>query len=454
MAIQSVNPASGEVQAEYTVLNDEILYKKLRASLRGYEKWRKTDFLERKALMERVAGILETRKAKYARVITLEMGKPITQSVAEIEKCALLCHYYAKNAEKFLKHRACKSDYSQSFISYEPIGIIYAIMPWNFPFWQLFRCAVPAIMAGNTVVLKHALNVPMCAHFIEEIFKLAEAPKGVFNNLFIEHDQSELVVRFGGVQGISLTGSDRAGSAVASQAGAVIKRTVLELGGSDPFIVLEDANIEEAVKGGVTSRMQNAGQSCIAAKRFILHKNIAKEYIERYSTQVKKLVVGDPLNESTDMGPMARKDLRDNIARQVEESVNKGARVITGGKTINGRGFFYEPTVLSDVSMDSPAANEEMFGPVAPMFVVDNEEEAIMLANNTQFGLGASLWSKNINKAIELSKEIQSGNVYINTIVKSNQRLPFGGVKKSGYGRELSEVGIHEFVNIKTIAVG
>jgi succinate-semialdehyde dehydrogenase/glutarate-semialdehyde dehydrogenase len=454
MAIQSINPYSGEVLAEYTVLTEEILYKKLRASHRGYEKWRKTTFDERKELMISIADILESQKVKYGRVISLEMGKPITQAVAEIEKCALLCRYYAKNAEKFLKTQTCKSDYSQSMITYEPIGIIYAIMPWNYPFWQLFRCAVPAIMAGNTVVLKHALNVPMSAHSIEDIFKHAEAPKGVFNNLFIEHEQSELVVAFDGVRGISLTGSDRAGKAVASQAGAHIKRTVLELGGSDPYIVLDDADIEKAVKTGVTARMQNAGQSCIAAKRFILHKDIAREFIHQYVEQVKALKVGDPLNEKTDMGPMARKDLRDNVAEQVEKTVSMGARILTGGQPMPGKGFFYEPTVLVDVPFDSPGAREEVFGPVASMFIVDNEDDALKLANDTVFGLGASLWTKDINKAMQLSKDIQSGNVYINAMVKSDQRLPFGGVKKSGYGRELSEVGIHEFVNTKTIAIG
>jgi succinate-semialdehyde dehydrogenase/glutarate-semialdehyde dehydrogenase len=324
-------------------------------------------------------------------------------------------------------------------------------MPWNFPFWQAFRCAVPAIMAGNVVLLKHAENVPQCARAIENTFSDAGLPGAVFTNLFIDHDQSESVIAFHGVKGVSLTGSDRAGSIIASQSGKNLKKTVLELGGSDPFIVLEDADIDEAVKSGITARMQNMGQSCICAKRFILHKAIADEFISKFKHGISGMLQGDPLDETTEMGPLARIDLLENLQRQVDESVQAGARIIAGGKRLNRPGNFYPPTILAEIPKDSPAYNEELFGPVASIFVVDSDDEAISLANDTEFGLGASVWTQSEEKTVRFAKEIQSGNVYFNTIVKSDPRIPFGGIKRSGYGRELSDFGIQEFVNIKTI---
>lgn len=453
MTFQSINPATGDLQAEYGLFNDEILEIKLRKSHRFFLNWRRTDFQERSRLISRVGEILLENKLKYGRIITLEMGKPIGQAIAEIEKCAWLCRFYAENAADFLKAEHIKTDYSESFVEYDPLGTIYAIMPWNYPFWQLFRCAVPAIMAGNTVVLKHAQNVPQCALFIEEVFKLAEAPTDLFYNLFIDHSQSETVVSSRAVQGISLTGSEKAGGIVASQAGKSIKHTVLELGGSDPFIVLDDANIEEAVKMGVKARMQNAGQSCIAAKRFIINEKVADVFIQKYVEQVNNLKIGNPLLEDTDVGPMARNDLRETLAKQIEDTIKEGGRLLTGGEMMPGKGFYFKPGVLIDIAPASAAYKEELFGPVAAMYVVKTDEEAVLLANDTSFGLGASIWTKNVEHAKELAKYIDSGSVYINTIVKSNPHLPFGGVKKSGYGRELSKDGIMEFVNKKTIAI-
>jgi len=403
--------------------------------------------------MNAASAVLLENKAKYGRIMTLEMGKPITQSIAEVEKSALCCRYYAENAEQFLAAQPYKTDYSFSEVHYEPLGIVYAIMPWNFPLWQVFRCATPAIMAGNAVVLKHAQNVPQSALVMQEVFDKAGFPPWVFTNLFIEHEQSDKVIEHHGVMGVSLTGSERAGGHVASVAGKNIKRSVLELGGSDPFIILADADIETAAKIGCDSRMRNSGQSCISAKRFIVVKEVADAFIEKYIVNVKNIKVGDPLLAETFMGPLARKDLVDTIETQVSKTIAAGGKILIGGKRIAGKGCYYEPTVITDIPKDSPAYKEELFGPVASIFVVENENEAIALANDTSFGLGASLWTKDRDKALELSKDIQSGSVYINTFVKSDPRIPFGGIKKSGYGRELSDIGIKEFVNIKTVCI-
>lgn len=420
----------------------------------AYMHWSENTFGERKRLMLKLAEYLLSNKHKYARTITAEMGKPIKQAIAEIEKCAQCCEYYAMVAERMLAPENRKSDYSYSAIHYEPIGVIYIIMPWNFPFWQVIRCAAPAIMAGNTILLKHAENVPQCAQALELAFLESGFANGVFQNLFISHTQSDKVIENENIRAVSLTGSGRAGAIVASQAAKHLKKSVLELGGSDPFIVLADADVDFTAKNAANARMQNAGQSCIAAKRFIVLKEVAEEFTKKFIEEINKLKIGDPQNENTDIGPLARKDLLETIVKQVDESVAKGAHILTGGKMLQGDGFYYQPTVLTNINADSPAFKEELFGPVASLFVVETEEEAVELANNTQFGLGASIWSKNTNHALALSAKIKSGCVYINTIVKSDPRLPFGGIKASGFGRELSDIGIKEFVNLKTTVIG
>ena len=453
MAFQTINPATDEFIEEYSFISDEAMFNCLEDAYKAYHEWRKLSFEARRLLMNVAADKLLENKARFGSTMTLEMGKPLSQSIAEVEKSALCCRYYAEKAAEFLAPKTYKTDYSLSEAHYEPIGIVYAIMPWNFPLWQVFRCAVPAIMAGNTVVLKHAQNVPQCALAIQEVFDLAGFPKGIFTNLFIDHTQSDKVIEYRGVKGVSLTGSERAGGHVASVAGQNIKHSVLELGGSDPFIVLADADVETAAKIGCDSRMRNSGQSCISAKRFIVAREVADKFIEIYLSQVKNITVGDPLKEDIFMGPLARKDLVDAIEDQVNKTVAAGGKVLIGGKRIPGKGCFYEPTVLTDIPKDSPAYKEELFGPVASIFVVNSDAEAIALANNTSFGLGASLWTKDTAKALALSSEIESGSVYINTFVKSDPRIPFGGIKKSGYGRELSDIGIHEFVNTKTVCI-
>jgi succinate-semialdehyde dehydrogenase / glutarate-semialdehyde dehydrogenase len=453
MNYQSINPATEELLAEYPVISDKEMFDKLKLAENAFNSWRNTKFSDRTALMMAAAEALIEHKDLYGRTMTLEMGKPLKQAIAEVEKCALCCRYYAEHAEKFLSAQTYKTDYSLSEVHFEPLGIVYAIMPWNFPLWQVFRCAVPAIMAGNTVVLKHAQNVPQSALIIQMVFDISGFPDGVFTNLFIDHNQSDKIIQYPGVKGISFTGSERAGGHVASVAGKDIKRTVLELGGSDAFIVLADADIEKAAVVGCQARMQNNGQSCISAKRFILVNEVADRFLERFVTEIRKLKTGDPLLEETTLGPLARMDLVDTLEAQVNKTIASGASVLTGGNRVLGKGFYYEPSVLVDIPNNCPAYSEELFGPVASVFIVNNEEEAIDLANDTLFGLGASLWTRDTKKALRLSRDIQSGSVYINTLVKSDPRIPFGGIKRSGYGRELSDIGIKEFVNIKTVCV-
>lgn len=451
---KSINPATGKLFAEYHHLTDSELEEKILLAQNAYMQWSENTFADRKNLMLKLAKNMLENKTKYAQIITNEMGKPIKQAIAEIEKCALCCDYYAEGAENMLAAEEKKSDYSYSAIHYQPLGVIYIVMPWNFPFWQAIRCAAPAIMAGNTILLKHAENVPQCALAMEAAFTESGFPKGIFQNLFISHEQSDKIIAHDYIRGVSLTGSGRAGATIAAQAGKYLKKSVLELGGSDPFIVLADADIAFTAKNAANARMQNAGQSCIAAKRFIVLREIAEEFTKAFIREIQKLKIGDPNSVETDIGPMARADLRDILIKQVEESVKQGAHILLGGKILHGEGYYYEPTILTDITKDSPAYNDELFGPVASLFVVDNEYDAIELANDTSFGLGASIWTKDTKHALQLAKKIQSGCVYINTIVKSDPRIPFGGVKNSGYGRELSNVGIKEFVNFKTTVIG
>ena len=383
--------------------------------------------------------------------MTDEMGKPIQQSISEIEKCKWVCEYYAENAENFLEEEIIETDADKSFIQFDPLGVVLAIMPWNFPFWQVFRFAAPALMAGNVALLKHASNVQMCAREIESIFREAGFPEGCFTTLLIGSSKVEQVIANSSVKAVTLTGSEIAGSKVAQFSGRYIKKTVMELGGSDPFIVLEDADIDKAVETGVKARLINNGQSCIAAKRFIIAENIFDKFKEQFVDKMKAQKIGDPLDESVDVGPMARRDLMEQLHDQVERSVKNGAKLICGGKPLDRQGNYYLPTVLTDIKPGMPAYEEELFGPVAALFKVEDVYQALEVANSSKYGLGASLWTKDLQKARELTRLIESGSVFINGLVKSDPRLPFGGVKFSGYGRELSHYGIKEFVNIKTI---
>ncbi len=448
--MKSINPYNLKTIAEHKADTDQEVKAKLDLAQSTFMTHRKTSFADRKAKMLAAAAILRKNSHEYAKTLTLEMGKPIKESVAEVEKCAWVCEYYAENAEDFLKSEIIKTEADQSFVSYEPLGVILAIMPWNFPFWQVFRFAAPHIMAGNTAVLKHADNVQGAAKLIEQIFLQAGYPEGTFVNLAIEVPQVEAVLRNPIIKGVSLTGSERAGAAVASVCGEEIKPSLLELGGSNAFVVLKDADIKAAAKLGMRSRMLNNAQSCIAAKRFILEKEIADEFIQAYTEEIQALKSGDPMDESTQVGPMARVDLAEGLEKQMKQSIERGATLVCGGKRT---GAYFEPAILTGVKPGMAAFDEELFGPVSSMIVAQDADEAIELANNSIFGLGITIATRDIEMAIELGKRVDDGAVFINELVKSDPRLPFGGTKKSGYGRELSKAGIYEFVNSKTVYV-
>ena len=412
--------------------------------------WEKTSLNDRLAYLPALASLLLENKEEYAKAITTEMHKPISQSIAEIEKCALLCKYYYENAETFLATKSIKTDASESFVTYEPMGVILGIMPWNFPFWQVFRFAVPTLIAGNTVVVKHASNVPKCAEFIESIFEKARFPKGCYQNLSISSQEVAAVIANPIIKAVSLTGSEQAGIAVAAEAGKQLKKCVLELGGNNAFIILEDANLDKAVATAVNARMQNAGQSCIAAKRFLVHENIAKDFVDKFKVAVQNLKIGNPLDKETQIASLARVDLTEELEKQVQQSIQMGAQLILGGKRNNA---FYEPTILTNVTPQMPVFHEETFGPVAAITTFKTIEEAIALSNESQFGLGVSIFTRDIDFIKTKISAFKEGAVFINEMVKSDPRLPFGGIKKSGYGRELSEEGIKEFVNIKTVVI-
>jgi succinate-semialdehyde dehydrogenase/glutarate-semialdehyde dehydrogenase len=404
--------------------------------------------------MLRAAEILETEKQEFGRLMTTEMGKPLAAAISEAEKCALVCRYYAENAEKHLADELVQTNAKQSYVRFQPLGPVLAVMPWNFPFWQVFRFAAPALMAGNVGLLKHASNVPQCALAIEEIFRRAGFPDGAFQALLIGSAKVESVLKDERVKAATLTGSEPAGRSVASVAGEQIKKTVLELGGSDPFIVMPSANLAEAVTTAVKARTLNNGQSCIAAKRFIVAAEIYEEFERKFVDEMKALRVGDPLEQSTDIGPLATPQIVNDLEEQVKRAVAGGARVLTGGKRLDRRGNFYEPTVLAGVDPATPVSCEEIFGPVAMLFRVNNMDEAIQLANATTFGLGSAAWTNDAGEQRRFIEELEAGSVFINGMVASDPRLPFGGVKHSGYGRELAEFGIREFVNIKTVWIG
>jgi succinate-semialdehyde dehydrogenase/glutarate-semialdehyde dehydrogenase len=451
MSIATVNPATGERVRDFEPHDAAAVEERMARADQAFRTFRHTTFSQRATQLRRVAEALEARKEDYGRLITLEMGKPIQAAIAEVGKCAATCRFYADHAEEFLRDEEVATSASRSFIRYQPLGPVLAVMPWNFPFWQVFRFAAPALMAGNVGLLKHASNVPQCALAIEESFREGGFPGGVFQTLLIGPDAVAAVLADPRIKAATLTGSEPAGSSVAATAGRTIKKTVLELGGSDPFIVTPSADLEEAVKVGIKARIVNNGQSCIAAKRFILLEGIADEFTERFVAAMEALKVGDPMDESTDIGPLATEQIVRDLDDQVQRSVAAGARLLTGGKRIGQRGNFYAPTVLTDIPPEAPAYLEELFGPVASLFRVATLDEAIAVANVTPYGLGASAWTNDPQERRRFIDEIEAGQVFINAMVASDPRMPFGGVKHSGYGRELGVFGIREFVNIKTV---
>lgn len=454
MGIQSVNPTTEEILETFEPYSQEQIDEALGQARCAFLDWRATTCAQRGEYMRRVARHLRTHKAELARTAVLEMGKSLVEAEAEVEKCAWNCEYYAENAARFLSDEHVATNATESYVSFQPLGVILALMPWNFPYWQVFRFAAPALMAGNTAVLKHASNVSRCALAIERIFQECGLPQGVFRTVLVPGSETDRLIADRRVAAITLTGSDAAGVAVASASGSVLKKNVLELGGSDAFIVLEDADLDLAVPVAVTARFQNNGQSCIAAKRFIVVEEVAEEFERKFVAAVSKLRVGDPLERETQVGPLARSDLRAELDRQVQASMKMGARIILGGKPVAGRGYFYEPTVVSGVTPEMPLFREETFGPAAAVIRARDTEHAIELANDSEFGLGGNLWTRDIERGRALARRIESGAVFLNGMTASDPRLPFGGIKRSGYGRELSSFGIREFVNIQSVWIG
>jgi succinate-semialdehyde dehydrogenase/glutarate-semialdehyde dehydrogenase len=454
MSLQTINPATGETLATYEEMTSDEVRSIIGKVHEAYLGWRLTSFRSRAAVMHQAAQVLRSNAAEYARLMAEEMGKPVRDGVAEVQKCAVGCDYYAENAEHFLAPEIAKTEARKSFVAFRPLGIVLAVMPWNFPFWQVFRFAAPGLMAGNAAVLKHASNVPGCALAIEQAFRKAGFPENLFRTLMIGSRSVDTVIEHPLIRAATLTGSGPAGRAVASKAGALLKKTVLELGGSDPYLVLDDADLDLAAKVGAKGRLVNSGQSCIAAKRFIVVEKVRRQFEELFVSQMSAVKVGDPLGDNTQMGPLARHDLRDTVHRQVEGSIAKGARCLLGGTIPNSRGAYYPPTVLTDVSKGMPAFDEEVFGPVAAVVPVKDEEQAIETANDSPFGLGGGVFTRDLARGEHIAAAlIDSGMVFVNEHVSSDPRLPFGGIKESGYGRELSHYGIKEFVNIKTVYV-
>jgi succinate-semialdehyde dehydrogenase/glutarate-semialdehyde dehydrogenase len=452
MAIATINPATGETLKTFSPLTDAEIETKLSLAQSTFEHYRHTTFAQRSQWLNQAAAILEQDALKFAEIMTTEMGKTLQSAITEVEKCANVCRFYAEKAPEFLADVLIESDASQSYVAYQPLGAILAVMPWNFPFWQVFRFAAPALMAGNVGLLKHASNVPQCALAIESIISQAGFPTGVFQTLLIGASQVKAIMEDDRIKAATLTGSEPAGAALASVAGQQIKKVVLELGGSDPFIIMESANLEEAVTTAVKARMLNNGQSCIAAKRFIVADSIGDRFQSQLLKQFQALTIGDPLQPDTDLGPLATASIRSELDQQVKVAVQEGAKILTGGEAIINRpGNYYPPTILTDIPLDSITAQSEFFGPVALLFRVKDLDEAIALANHIPFGLGASAWTNDPQESQRLVTEIEAGAVFINGMVKSDPRLPFGGIKRSGYGRELGSQGIHEFVNVKTV---
>jgi succinate-semialdehyde dehydrogenase / glutarate-semialdehyde dehydrogenase len=451
MSFQSINPATGAVLETFEATSVAALESVLARAEAAWRDWRRHPYAARAIPLREAGRLLRERKTRYARTMALEMGKPLLQGEAEAEKCALACDYYAEHAAALLALEERRTEASRSYVRFDPLGPVLAVMPWNFPFWQVFRFAAPALMAGNVGILKHAPNVSRCALEIEALFGDAGFPVGVLQAILVEPDVVARVIADDRVRAVTLTGSPRAGGSVAEQAGRHLKKTVLELGGSDPFIVLADADVAAAARAGAEARLVNSGQSCIAAKRFIVVEAVADQFLDCFGAELGARHVGDPLQPGTDVGPQARLDLRASLHRQVEESVARGARLLFGGRVPDGPGAFYPPTLLTAVSPGMPAFDEETFGPVAAVIRARDEGEAIRLANASAYGLGASLWTRDRDRAARLVGEVEAGCVFVNAVVKSDPRLPFGGIKRSGYGRELSEYGLREFVNIKGV---
>jgi succinate-semialdehyde dehydrogenase/glutarate-semialdehyde dehydrogenase len=452
--LKSIDPATGRELASFPEADQAAIEAALDRAWTARHRWRDSGIGMRAALMRSVAGVLRTDKSRYAALLTSEMGKPIVEAEAEIEKCAWTANWFADNAERLLADEPVASTATESYVRFQPLGLILAVMPWNFPFWQAFRAALPALTAGNVMVLKHSSNVPQSALAIEEVFREAGVPEGIFQTLLIGSAAVERLIADHRVAGVTLTGSEKAGATVAEAAGRALKKTVLELGGSDPFIVLADADLDAAATVACRARNQNNGQSCIAAKRFIVEEHVADEFERRFTSAVAALKVGNPMDRANQVGPLARGDLVEELERQVTESVRLGARALTGGKRIQGGGYYFEPTVLANVRPGMPAYHEETFGPVAAVIRVKDAEDALRVANDTDFGLGSNVWTRDIGRAKAMAERIEAGLVFINGMVASDARLPFGGIKRSGYGRELSDYGVKEFVNIQTVWVG
>ena len=454
MSINSINPTNGQVIQSYQAYTPKEVSKIIAGTYQAWENWKETPFSVRTKFLLAVAKILRSRKEELAILMALEMGKPLQGGRAEIEKCADVCEYYVKNAEQFLKDKPVDTDASKSYVSFQPLGIVLAIMPWNFPFWQVFRFLAPALMAGNAALLKHASNVFGCAIEIENIIIEAGFPENLFRTLLIPGTEVDQVIEHPLVRAVTLTGSTEAGKKVAAKAASLLKKSVLELGGSDPYLILEDADLELAAENCVNSRLINSGQSCIAAKRFIVIKSIEKEFTDLFRQKMAAKIMGDPMDKSTDIGPQARPDLRDELHQQVLKSIKLGAKCILGGEIPAGAHSFYPPTILTEVKKGMPAYEEELFGPVAAIISAADEEDAIQIANNTSFGLGAAVFTRDLKRGEEIaSQRLEAGSCFVNALVRSDPRLPFGGIKESGYGRELALYGIREFVNTKTVYI-
>ncbi len=453
MKLKSINPATEELNKEFEIFSEDKIVKIVEESRKAFNEWKNYDLSNRTKYLLNLADVLRKRKNEYGRLISIEMGKPIKQAIAEVEKCAWTAEIYSEKADEWLQEEEVQVDGKKHIVTFEPLGIILSIMPWNFPFWQALRFAIPTLVAGNVSILRHSSNVPMCALAIEESFKEAGFPKSVFRTIFTDHKMITKLIENDYINGVSLTGSLGAGSKIGGLAGKNIKKFVLELGGSDPFIVLEDSDINLASKNAIQGRMMNTGQSCIAAKRFIVIENIAEQFIGKLVELNKKLIIGNPLDENTDIGPLANEQQLREIELQVQDAVEKGGNILDGGKRVGEKGFFFQPTLISNVNSKMMLLKDEVFGPVAPIIIVKDNIEAVKMANSTNLGLGASVWSKDENKAMEIARKLDAGSIFINGIVKSDPRMPFGGIKKSGIGRELSHYGLKEFVNVKAINV-
>jgi succinate-semialdehyde dehydrogenase/glutarate-semialdehyde dehydrogenase len=447
MPIATINPATGETVRTFDALSESEVTSRLERAAHAFQRWRVTPVVERAAVVGRAGEILESDKDRYGRLMTLEMGKPLKAAIEEAAKCALACRYYAQHASEFVAPEKVDGDE----VLFQPLGAVLAVMPWNFPFWQVIRFAAPALCAGNVGILKHASNVPQCALALEELFTTAGAPPGVFQTLLIGAERVDAIIADHRIAAVTLTGSEPAGRQVAASAGRNLKKTVLELGGSDPFVVMPSADIANASDTAVKARTINNGQSCIAAKRFIVHEQVADEFIKRFVEKMRSLRVGDPMQPDTDIGPLATRQIAEDLDRQVAESVRRGARILTGGKRMPGPGNYFEPTVLTDIPADSPAYRDELFGPVASVFRARDLDDAIRIANDTTFGLAAAAWTRDQAEIDRFVRDLEAGTVFINGMVASDPRFPFGGVKSSGYGRELGPWGLREFVNIKTV---